>query len=234
MPRNFAPSAGAALSLQARHTASYVAPFLTFIAVIALGQWLRLPLVWSYAFRLMLVSVLLVLVSWPYLSFRPSAPAGSVTVGIAVFLIWIGPDLLFGYRHFWPFENLLTGSAATSLSPELRTNVLFLAVRVLGTSILVPVVEELFWRGWLMRWLIDQDFFSVTIGTYAPSAFWIVAVLFASEHGSFWEVGLAAGIIYNWWIIHTKNLADCILAHLVTNAILAAYVITTGQWQYWL
>ncbi len=234
MPRTSAPQAGGVSSLQARHTAGYVAPFLTFIAVIAIERWFHLPLVWSYALRLMLVSVLLLLVSRPYLSIRPSAPARSIIVGIAVFLIWVGPDLLFGYRHFWLFENLLTGAAVTSVSPELRTNLPFLALRVLGTSILVPVVEELFWRGWLMRWLIDQDFFSVPIGTYAPSAFWIVAVLFASEHGSFWEVGLAAGIIYNWWLIRTKNLADCILAHLVTNAILAAYVIAAGQWQYWL
>ena len=182
----------------------------------------------------MLVSTLLALFSRPYLSFRPTAPAASIGVGIAVFLIWVGPDLLFGYRHSWPFENLLMGSAVTSIPPEVRANLLFLAVRVLGTSILVPIVEELFWRGWLMRWLIDQNFLTVRIGTYAPSAFWIVALLFASEHGSFWEVGLAAGIIYNWWVIRTKNLADCMLAHLVTNAILAAYVIAAGQWQYWL
>lgn len=193
-----------------------------------------LPVIWSYALRLMVVTALLTLFSLPYLSFRPTAPAASIAIGVAVFLIWIGPDLLFGYRHSWPFENFLMGTAVTAIPPQLRTNVLFLFVRVLGTSILVPVVEELFWRGWLMRWLIDQNFLTVRIGTYAPSAFWIVALLFASEHGSFWEVGLAAGVIYNWWLIRTKNLADSILAHLVTNAILAAYVIAAGQWQYWL
>jgi len=125
-------------------------------------------------------------------------------------------------------------SAVTSITPGLKTNVPFLVVRILGTSIVVPIVEELFWRGWLMRWLIDKNFLKVPLGQYVPSAFWIVAVLFASEHGPFWEVGLAAGIIYNWWIIRTKNLADCILAHAVTNAVLAAYVIKAGQWQYWL
>ena len=72
------------------------------------------------------------------------------------------------------------------------------------------------------------------LGTYSASAFWIVAVLFASEHGPYWEVGLAAGILYNWWLIRTKNLADCILAHAVTNAILSAYVLLADQWQYWL
>ncbi len=98
----------------------------------------------------------------------------------------------------------------------------------------VPVIEELFWRGWLMRWLINPHFEKVPMGTYTPAAFWIVAVLFASEHGPYWEVGLIAGVIFNWWMVRTKSLADCILAHAVTNAILAAYVVATGEWQYWL
>jgi CAAX prenyl protease-like protein len=99
----------------------------------------------------------------------------------------------------------------------------------------VPILEELFWRGWLMRWLIDsKDFERVPLGTFAPAAFWLTALLFASEHGSFWDVGFAAGIVYNWWMIRTRNLWDCILAHAVTNAVLATYVIGAGQWQYWL
>ena len=61
-----------------------------------------------------------------------------------------------------------------------------------------------------------------------------LALLFASEHGPYWDVGLAAGILYNWWMIRTKSLEDCILSHAVTNACLAAYVLTRHQWQYWL
>jgi CAAX prenyl protease-like protein len=231
-PKRSAPSEGVP-SLRT-NIAGYVAPFVAFVSVMALERMLGLPLVWSYAVRLAIVSVLVAMFSLPYLSFRPGAPLASIGVGIAVFLIWIGPDLLFGYRHFWLFENSLIGSARTSIAPDLQTNLAFLTLRILGTSILVPIVEELFWRGWLMRWLIDQNFLTVPLGTYVPSAFWIVAMLFASEHGSYWEVGLAAGIIYNLWVIRTKNLADCILAHFVTNAILAAYVIVAGQWQYWL
>ncbi len=234
MPLNSAPSREVAATKHARATAGYILPFIAFVVIMTGERALGLPLVWSYAVRVVVVSLLLAAFSLPYLSFRPSAPAASIGIGVAVFLIWIGPDVLFGYRHFWLFENSLMGSAATSIDPNLKTNVLFLTVRILGTSILVPIVEELFWRGWLMRWLIDQNFLSVPLGKYAPAAFWIVAALFASEHGSFWEVGLIAGIVYNWWIVRTGNLADCILAHGVTNAILAAYVIASGQWQYWL
>ena len=86
-----------------------------------------------------------------------------------------------------------------------------------------------------MRYLIDSAHFeTVPLGTYAPLAFWAVAALFASEHGSFWDVGLVTGILYNGWMLRTRNLWDCILAHAVTNGVLAAYVILAGQWQYWL
>jgi CAAX prenyl protease-like protein len=84
-----------------------------------------------------------------------------------------------------------------------------------------------------MRWLIRSDFRTVPIGTLQASSFCTVAVLFALEHGAYWDVGLVAGVLYNWWMVRTKSLADCVLAHAVTNACLSAYVITQGQWQYW-
>ena len=85
-----------------------------------------------------------------------------------------------------------------------------------------------------MRWIVNpHNFEKVPLGTFTRSSFWITALLFASEHGSVWDVGLLAGIFYNWWMIRTRNLWDCILAHSVTNGILAAYVIGGGQWQYW-
>jgi CAAX prenyl protease-like protein len=217
-----------------RATAGYVAPFLAFVGLMALERVVPLPPQWLYLARFLIVSALIGAVSWPYLSFRPSYPLASIAVGVAVFVIWVAPDVLFGYRHFWLFENSLTGAAATSLPPGLKSNIGFMVLRTISSAMLVPILEELFWRGWMMRWLIDNNFLSVPLGKYVPSAFWIVAVLFASEHGPYWEVGLAAGIAYNWWIIRTRNLADCILSHGVTNAVLAGYVLVTGQWQYWL
>ena len=62
----------------------------------------------------------------------------------------------------------------------------------------------------------------------------MTAALFAAEHGPYWEVGLLAGIAYNWLMIRTRSLGDCILAHAVTNGILCWYVLATGQWQYWM
>jgi len=215
-------------------TAAYVTPFAAFIAVMAAEHLLLPHSQMLYPIRLAIVLAVILLVSRPYLRFRPKNPVASVAVGVAVFLIWIAPDRLFGYRHFWLFDNAIVGSISTSIPTGPQASYGFLALRTLGSAAVVPIVEELFWRGWLMRWLINPDFEKVPLGTYAPAAFWIVAVLFASEHGPYWEVGLLAGIIYNWWMIRTKSLADCMLAHGVTNGILAAYVMGNGQWQYWL
>lgn len=209
-------------------TAGYIVPFLIYVAMIALP----LPPQVLFPVRFVLVLAAILVFSRPYLSFKTSQTPASIGVGIAVFVIWVAPDVLFGpaYRHSW----LFFGGPGSSLSLQNEHNSFFLVIRVLSSVALVPVLEELFWRGWLMRWLINQEFLKVPLGTYQVGAFWLVAVLFASEHGPYWDVGFLTGIIYNWWIVRTKNLADCILMHAVTNGALAAYVLAAGQWQYWL
>lgn len=188
----------------------------------------------GYPLRTAVTLLVLLLFARPYISLRPQQPLASAAIGVAVFAIWIAPDALLGYRHHWLFENPLTGTAGGAPPADLQRDLFFLCVRAAGSTLLVPVIEELFWRAWLMRWLIDRDFEKVPLGAYLPSAFWITAILFASEHGPYWEVGLAAGVIYNWWMIRTRSLADCILAHAVTNGVLAIYVVTAGAWRYWL
>lgn len=218
-----------------RHAAlGYVAPFLVFVGLMAAEHSLAIPPQVGYPIRVLVTLATLLALSRRDVQLRPARPLSSIALGVAVFLIWIAPDTLFGYRHFWLFENPVMGRAGAALPPDLQRNFLFLLIRAAGSTLLVPIIEELFWRGWLMRWLIDRDFLKVRLGTYVPSVFWITALLFASEHGSYWEVGLAAGVIYNWWMIHTRSLADCILAHAVTNGVLAGYVIFWGAWQYWL
>jgi uncharacterized protein len=209
-------------------TLGYIAPFVVYVGMIALhlSPEILFPL------RFVLVLAVLLFISRPYITLKPSQALASIGIGLAVFVIWIGPDLLFGpnYRHSWVFF----GGPSSSLPPQAQRNSWFLAIRVVSSVALVPVLEELFWRGWLMRWLINPDFLKVPLGTYQTVAFWLTAILFASEHGPYWEVGLITGVIYNLWIVRTRNLADCILAHAVTNGALAFYVLAAGQWQYWL
>jgi uncharacterized protein len=212
-----------------------VAGFAVYIALMAVEKFIPAPVQALYLARILITAAVIVLLSRGVISFRCVQPLGSVALGVAVCGIWVLPDVLWpGYRQHWLFENALTGAARSSLSPELRADFWFLALRSAGSALLVPVIEELMWRAWLMRYLIQPEFEKVPLGAYTAQSFWLVAVLFASEHGPYWEVGLAAGVVYNWWMLRTRSLGDCILAHAVTNACLAAFIIATGQWQFWL
>jgi len=212
----------------------YVAPFAAFLAFLAFRQAVPLSDLTEQLVCFGVIIPLLVFVSRPVIDLRVSNFLGTAAVGVAVFVLWIGPDRLIpGYRDFWLFSNPVTGRVQAGVSAAARDDWAVLALRALRASIIVPILEELFWRAWLMRWLIQPDFEKVKLGNYSAKAFWIVALLFASEHGPYWEVGLVAGVIYNWWMVRTRSLGDLILAHGITNACLSAYVVFAGHWEYW-
>jgi CAAX prenyl protease-like protein len=212
----------------------YVAPFVVFLGYLAFRRVVPLAELADQILCLAITGSVLILAGRPALDFRVRNPAASIGIGIAVFALWVLPDYLIpGYRNHWLFSNSLTGEPSAGLGEPARGSVLVLVLRTARASLLVPVIEEIFWRGWLMRWLISTEFQKIPIGAYSASSFWISAVLFASEHGPFWDVGLTAGILYNWWIVRTKSLGDLILAHGVTNACLSAFVVIGGRWEYW-
>jgi CAAX prenyl protease-like protein len=214
-------------------TAAHVAPFFAFVGIMAMERALSVRPQIAYPIRFSLVWVLVLLLSRPYLRQLPSRPAASIGIGAAVFVIWVGPDLLFDYRQSsFLFNNSITGSPASSIPVELRRQTWFVIIRTFSCTVLVPIVGELFWRSWLMRWLIDREFLKQPLGRYDTQAFWITAILFASEHGPYWDVGLVTGVIYNRWMVKTRNVSDCILMHSVTNGILCGYVILSGRWEF--
>jgi uncharacterized protein len=212
----------------------YIAPFATVLALLALWPKLTFGPGWTWPIAVLAVGAVC-FASWPReLSSIPSRPAASIAIGIAVFFLWIGPDLLFPhYRNSVIFSNQIFGQLHSSLPPEALHSPWVLAWRTARAILVVPIAEELFWRGWLLRWLINSDFQRVPLGAYSPFAFWITAALFASEHGPYWDVGLVTGAVYNWWMIRSKSVASCVLMHAVTNGLLSAYVIVYNQWQYW-
>jgi CAAX prenyl protease-like protein len=220
--------------LVSRHPSwPYVVPFATFVVFLGASPWLPAGPEVTYPLRVVAVGATLVLWSSGVVSFRVSQSVASVIFGVAVFLVWIAPDLLWpGFRAHWLFQNAITGELASSVPERLRGDAVFLAWRCAGAAILVPFIEEVFWRGWLMRWVIERDFGKIALGTYQARAFWICALMFAAEHGPYWDVGLVAGVAFNWWMVRTRSLGDCILAHAVTNACLAAYVLIFGHWEY--
>jgi CAAX prenyl protease-like protein len=213
----------------------YVAPFGVFLGLLALHSVIPMADMTDQALRLVVTAAALWFFSRPVLDFRVRHRLASVFIGLLVFVLWIAPDLLFpGYRQHWLFQNPLVGTPHSTLATGSQTQPAVLALRAVRAAVVVPIIEELFWRAWLMRWVIQPDFEKVPLGAYTPLSFWVAAGLFASEHGSYWEVGLVAGVIYNWWMIRTKSLGDLILTHAVTNACLSGYVIYAGKWEYWL
>ena len=213
----------------------YVLPFAAYIALLAAMPLLPLAPRSELLVSIIAVGAVLVFFSRNAVDFAVSRSIASVAVGVAVFVVWIAPELLVpGYRQSILFDNALFAAASEApFAPQAQADALALALRAIRATLLVPIVEELFWRAWLPRWLVRQDFRAVPLGTFTRVTFAATAILFAVEHGQYWDVGLVAGVIYNAWMWRTRSLGDCMLAHAVTNGCLAAYVVTTGQWQYW-
>ncbi len=151
--------------------------------------------------------------------------AASVALGLLVFVLWINMD--------WDFATL--GEAA-GFNPNLvaddTSRALLIAFRLFGAALVVPVMEEIFWRSFLLRYIIDSDFMAVRIGTYTLASFAISAVLFGLEHNLV-LAGVMAGVAYNLLLYKTRSIAQCVLAHAVTNLVLGIYVLQTGNWQFW-
>ncbi len=229
------PSAETGVPGLNRDALPFIVPFLVLVALIPAAGLLGFPVRFELLIRLLLPALALAFYWRRLPAFRVEHPVGSASIGLAVFAVWIAPDLLIpGWRGHWLFQNPVFGRLSVSMPPESLGNPLDLLLRILRATTVVALAEEIFWRGWFMRWLVREDFRTVPLGFYQAKSFWLTAIFFAVEHGPYWEVGLAAGLIYNWWAVRSKSLGDLILAHGLTNAALALFVILTRRWEYWM
>ena len=220
-----------------------VAPFVAFMLFIGLEQGLRaliehqvLPLeatalFWLYIPKAALVGLMLVMFRKHYVEIKARdlleyrSTALSVFSGVLIFVLWINMD--------WT----LTGQAAPAgFKPEVFSTAaaiwLMICVRVAGAVIVVPIMEELFWRSFLLRYLIDSDFTKVAIGRFSLFSFAAVSILFGLEH-HYLFAGMMAGVIFNGIYYYTRSIAQCILSHAIANLCLAGYVLATGYWHFW-
>ena len=108
----------------------------------------------------------------------------------------------------------------------------WISIRLFGAVVIVPIMEELFWRSFLLRYLINTEFKQVTLGTFNWFSLVWTVLLFGQEHQR-WLAGIGAGILYTLLLYRTKSLSACILAHAITNLALGIYVLLTGHWEYW-
>src|SRR5882724_3618573 len=169
----------------------YVLPFVVFLILLSIEGKLPVSRDLEFPIRVFVLAAVLWIASRDVIDLHFQRWGWAIAVGAAVFIIWILPDLLWpGYRRFWLFTNPLTGTGEPVNYAGLSA--IALTFRVIRAAILVPIIEELFWRGWLMRWLIRPKFQEIPLGTWSPQAFWLTALMFASEHGRYWDVGLLA------------------------------------------
>jgi CAAX prenyl protease-like protein len=147
----------------------------------------------------------------------------SICTGLFVFVLWINLDFHFGAEPKAFDPTLLKSGLAVWAT---------IGFRLLGSALIVPVMEELFWRSFLIRYLVNKDFAAVPAGLFTWPSFLICSVLFGLEHHLI-LAGIVAGAAYNLLFYHTKSVTQCILSHAITNLALGVYVVCAGQWGFW-
>jgi CAAX prenyl protease-like protein len=220
-----------------------IAPFAAYLAFIAVGEVLQhletlrpeaapwsAARLWLYPLKTAVVLGLLTYFWKRYEELQTQAVVHrhelliTVLAGFLVYLGWVRMDWP------WAMQGQSPGYDPFQAGPEVGA--LLAGVRLFGAAAVVPVMEELFWRSFLIRYLISSRFQSVKLGTVTPFSLTVSLALFAVEHDQ-WLAGLMAGAVYTWLLYRTQRLWPCILAHGVTNLLLGVHVLLTHQWRYW-
>jgi exosortase E/protease (VPEID-CTERM system) len=205
-------------------TAAYLMPLLailaagTFARAVSSGFEFFYPLrliagVWMFARYRRKMST----IDWRW-SWRGPA------LGALVFLVW------FIAAHFLLPESAMPEKLAT-MPPSLRG--FWIVSRIAGSVVMVPIAEELAYRGYLMRRWVNSDFESVPFHSVGWLALTVTAVVFGLAHGALWLPGIVAGLAYGLLVVRTGRLGEAATAHATTNALIAASVLGWNQWQLW-
>jgi len=214
-----------------------IMPFLAFMLLLGLRGALgdaglaSLDPRWVYGLSVAVVGGLL---AWYWRGYgelaRQNLPTASETLlsiglGLAVFSLWIRLDAPW----------MMLGEATATFHPVDANGELLwplIVVRWLGAALLVPVMEELFWRSFLMRWVQAPQFETVDPRRVGLRAIAISTFLFMLAH-TLWLGAIIAGLAYAWLYRRTGKLWTAVIAHAVTNGALGIWVVQTGQWQFW-
>jgi hypothetical protein len=206
---------------------------LYLVLTLAEGQFPAALYPYVYGAKALLVTVALLVTGRTWrreIHFDGKALLLGVIAGLLGLGLWLGLDAVTP-----PLKFLGTRTAYNPYQeiadPALRAA--FLAVRFYGLALMVPVMEEVFWRSFLLRFVTDQDRWeTLPLGAFSATAFVVVALLFGFAHpeylAAFAYAALMAGLLRQ-----TRSLFACIVAHAVTNLALGVYVLTTGNWKLW-
>lgn len=186
------------------------------------------PLYWIYPLQTVVCGGSLI-GYWKYYPLgRVLRPIATLVVGVAVFVLWIAPQEWLG------FEPRLEGFDPTVFDDNPALYWSNLGLRFLRLVLVVPLLEEIFWRGFLLRYLIREDFVSVPFGTFDWTSFLAVTGAFGLAHsGPDFLPAIVTGALYNAVAYYTRSLSACVVTHALTNLLLGIYIMKTNQWGFW-
>jgi exosortase E/protease (VPEID-CTERM system) len=206
--------------------AAYLMPFLAITAAAMVSRAAAADFEWLYPLRLIAAAAFLWIYREAYRKLNWRFDAVGVLAGVAVFALWIAPRLAVASG-----TNSAAAAALTALPFAPRA--IWLACRLLAAVVTAPIAEELAFRGFLIRRVIDMDFESLDPRRYTWVAVAVSSVAFGLLHGSRWASGVIAGLVYAAVFLRRGRIGDAVAAHSVTNLLLAVWVATTGQWDLW-
>jgi CAAX prenyl protease-like protein len=206
-----------------------VVPFAAFAALTMLqGQLGLTSQYWIYGLKTIFGAWLLWLVR-PYVKeMRWKFSWEAVLAGVAVFVAWVGLDGLYPMlaersEGFNPNETFGAGSLLA---------IAFILVRIAGSSLVVPPLEEIFYRSFIYRYLVKSDFLKIPLGHFEWRAFLIAGVVFGIAHYE-WLPGILCAFAYQGLVCRKDRLGDAITAHAITNFLLGLWVVTQGAYHFW-
>lgn len=215
-----APIPNARAALAANPAAARIVPFAVYMAFIVLESLLPekpgFDLHWLYVAQIVVTAAALAFYWGRYEELRDGRldlrnVLLGVGTGIVVYVLWKALDQ--------PWAAIGEGRPVETARTLWAGDPLFAVARVLGAAVLVPIMEELFWRSFLMRWAHRTDFLAVAPAQVGLRALAISAVLFGLEHHLI-VAGIAAGLVYGELYRRTGRLWTVVIAHAVTNGIL--------------
>jgi uncharacterized protein len=227
-----------------------VLPFALFLVLtFCQGKLGAASAYWIYGLKT-LVGLALILAVWPFIGeMRWAFSWAGVGVGVAVFGIWVGLD--GWYPDFTSLLAAWTGPvgkwlglkpsgaealalwnplAAFGADSPLAWGVI--SVRILGSSLVVPPLEEVFYRSFLYRYIVQPEFQTVSLGRFHGGAFLLTAAVFGLAHQQ-WLAGILCAFAYQGLVVWKGRLGDAMLAHAVTNFLLGLWVVWRGAWHFW-